>query len=349
MSTQIPDHEKTWFTQANVPLPQSFNNISSSTDVFSGLIYNLKTLLCGTNTTGTSSTSTGTRTSASLWTVAASCDGVNYTGSVDRWGTTYDKTKYISNSYTAAHSWIVLENSNLGYQMLIDLNGGIGSLRISFSPTSSPFAAFSTASPPAPTEAWHIGSAGNLNNTTFLIFSDCANYNQDHYMHFTVSSEGEFAVLTNRLGIGYFNSFFAFVSCSDTHASDTRKFLTMVDNVASLPGPPRGTTSGLFGGAGQVMRRVTGGALASNGGFMHCGIAGGYAMETVGPNYATNKIDLFPLKYYCASTPMYGGYVPDFYFSTKGNVAKSLKINSVKKYILSNCLLMPFVDISPKL
>lgn len=346
----LPDHEKTWFTHANVPLPMPVSSRTSAANIYSGLVFNLKALLCGHMTSGSLSTSTGARNANSIWTVVSSSDGVNYTGSVDRWGTTFDSSKIFTGGYTAAHSWIILQNNNLGYQCLIDLNGGSGGyMRLSFTKTTSPFVATSTASPSAPSEAFIVGSNSNSNSVSPLLIDDTANYDESHYMHFCTDSNGEFFVLVNRLGVGFFHSFFSFMSFSDGPAGNTRNYYGMQDTSAT--GAPR-WYSGLFGsGGGKLTGRTPDGSLITNAGMIGYGISSNTSINIYGPNYVTGKNDHFRMRGMSttANNAFYCGYVPDMYISAKGDSIKNLTISSVKKYILAGCALMPFVDVTPML
>jgi hypothetical protein len=175
---------------------------SHSTAVIAGrnIIWTLKASLKDEETSGTLA---GTRHANSLWTCVGSSDGTTAAlDGVDRWGTAvFDNTKIVSANNNAPHSWIILQNTTLAYQLLIDFNTTTqDAVRIALTPTSHPFVLAGTAthSPPATTRSFVVNSLILDNVSTGTILSSNAAAQQ--HASITFDQTGQFTYIIHRAG-----------------------------------------------------------------------------------------------------------------------------------------------------
>ncbi len=135
-----------------------------------------------------------------LWTVYYSCDGVT-AGSpgdlVDRWGTTYDRTKLVVAADGVAHSWTVLKSSTTpALYLILDYSNGSslttsGRLLMSKdAPTDG-----SVTNAPAPANEW------GWPTSEYLTFAEDTTRN--HRMNGWLSTDGSmFVIATGMQGAG---------------------------------------------------------------------------------------------------------------------------------------------------
>lgn len=336
----IPALEKTWWTRANIPFPDT----TTAANVCKSWFFNLKNVLINATTTGTASTTTGTRAAASVWSVVSSSNGTTASAG-DLWGTTFDSTKLVQAASTSAHSWIILQNSNLGYQMLIDLNSATTTYgRICFTKTSDPFvvAGTPTQSPSAPSEGWIAGTTVNTTSQNAVIISDTTS-GTSHYSHISVASTGEFYFLTSRISTGIFNSFIGFVKFSDGPAGDTRNYVTVFQSGGSTRGVPEALTSLALG-----MRRTPNGSLLTLGGIQSVQTMGGTSMAAYPIDNVSNKYNVFPNNHMCLAPQVaWSGRIPDMYYIHAAPNVSSIPSAAAQTRILASQQILPMIDVVP--
>jgi len=214
-------YERTWAF--------SFDNLYSPTtttaDQTNRQLWDLKAMLCGQYGGFTQG----------LWTVYSSCDGVtagNADGpGVDRWGSTYDTTKFVHAGAGVAHSWIVLKSPTMGgyvFYMLIAPDSAT-TTTASIALAKTPFAGGTTTANPTSADSWLVsGIASAWNGATVAPLI--------HRSNMCLSSTGDFYYFTVQAGIGWATFAAAVVVPVGCHALDAYPLWAYRNYTVSQPG-----------------------------------------------------------------------------------------------------------------
>ena len=340
----LPALEKTWWTRANIPFP----NTSTAADVGKSFYFNLKNVLINATTTGTASTTTGARDANSIWTVVSSSNG-STVSNTDLWGTTYSSSSLVHAASSSPHSWIVLQNSSLGYQMCIDLASATPTTaRILFTKTSAPFTPTTTLSPSASAETFALGSATDAGPTRASAYAPDTTTSTAHYTHISVANTGEFVILSSRISTGYFYSFISFMKLSGSDPSDTRNAVCLYDTNTISRGAPRMST--IDSSVIYANRLTPNGSFmgAGGGGLLRIANAANTAIESYPIDSLTAKYNVFPLYHMCLNAQTaFGGRIPDIYSTHAATNISSIPSAAAQTRILANTLILPLIDVVP--
>lgn len=113
-------HEKVW----QYALNNQFADVSSVENQSDWFLWATKQFLIG-QIGMTDESGAVINAPSALWDVAGSSDSVTAgMDGVDRWGTTFDPTKIVHNTTSAARSWMCLHNATLGVWVVFDCAAG---------------------------------------------------------------------------------------------------------------------------------------------------------------------------------------------------------------------------------
>lgn len=360
----------TYATRRNAPLPDT----STTQTIRKSYLWMLKAMLKDEIGTGTMA---GVRTPASVWTHVASSDSVSYSTTTDLWGPTFDASKIVFNTvpfsaFNGPQSWIILENTTIGYQMCIsacwsaDANAGI-----TFAPISSPFVAAAFAanlrpwgvggSATSPGSAFAIGSEKDLNNYSYgwnRFYMDLTP-NNPYWAHLVTNSvDGQFWFLVNRGGVGCFNLLLGFQKTVDNDPSDTQNVFALCSgdtpNYQSARGAGRQvyfiSEPSSFTGKnkdGSNMGAGNNGGLGPNIAFGNPSViyTGGYGIDALSGNYLA-----FPVTGMSYTPTAYRGRFPDLYSIGLAQVGAGIPVGGPgQQRIVVGDVVIPFVGGSPNL
>lgn len=211
----LPALTRNYFTRGNAPL----SSLTTSINVARSCVWAFKAHLCNNISTGTTG---GTRAAGSVWTVVGSCNGTAAAmDGVDRWGTTFNAAALVYNYPGSNHSWIVLRNAALGYDICMDLGSPTpADINIIATPSSTPFVGGTAAyrpETPGNTEEFNIFNGATTGNW----LSD-VNTGGTVYSTFTTADNGEFWIAFHRVGRGYFHTSVMLWKGINGRAGDTR-------------------------------------------------------------------------------------------------------------------------------
>lgn len=342
---------KNYCTRANVP----FAINTSSANAAKNWLWLLKAALKNEITTGTL---TGARHANSVWTCVGSSDGVTAAFDAnDRWGTvSFDPTKIVQASSGTAHSWILLQNTTLGMQILIDGNvATTSSARIAATKISEPFtvAANPLHSPnvPSPTNrAFQSGSTSTdatSNSVQFFYYnSDATAAFFPFFGHFTFTDDGQFFALHNRGGDGSMCGGNTFIKATSPHASDQYTFYWIAGLQNAAPPFPGG--SNINTGSFCVGRDVVGGA--SDGGVNVWNFAGSsHASITTFSDQFSSKVKFYTPHIWSVARHAYRGYMADCYLMIGGRAGVLIPSAASPNWISLNRFIVPWVGEAPNL
>lgn len=303
MSYYVPPLSKNYCTRVNAPVPDQ----SSANNLTEAVAWTLKASLMDQVTSGTFSGSV--RHANSVWTCLSSSDGTSVAGS-DLWGATYTASKLVTNYNGSAHSWILLRNTTVNLDLLIDLNNAIaGYLRVSCADIGSYGAGTTTSGPISSTSEFQLGVAPGVAATS-LILGDKTLTTQ-HYCHITFDDSGYFWFLVNRLTTYVFHSSIALLQTTGADPLDTRnRFLVMGGGTISNQGAPQFTYVASQQG---VTSRAYDKTLAIGGASSQS-----YATNfVVDPNHLDDALSgasyMYPVKVWSTTPLSYRGTFPDVY------------------------------------
>jgi hypothetical protein len=343
----LPAISRSWCTRANIPIP----NNSSTRNVGNSFLWNLKE--CLLNTLG-GGTLTGVRHANSVWTVVRSCDGVAYGATedgVDRIGTPYNSTKFVRNSTSSAHSWIILRNSYIGHDMLISCNANSDTTsRVAFTPTSSPFGTGSvTADPPTTSFSFQFGSNADSTTTATINVADVTS-GATFYSHFIADDFGNFIYLWSKVGSGIFSGMVSLIQSVGAHPSDTfNRFAfggTATSTSTSLGTP---YVSSAHGPSGCTSRAPDGGANSGGVTALCAGSATALSENNWKGDSLTNEVRFVQAHVFSNSPLAYRGVLPDIYEVIGGGVGVSYPNVASQTWISAGNYLLPFLSTQPLL
>jgi hypothetical protein len=331
---------KTWYTQANIPCHAS----ASTDDIAKSFWFNLKTFLCNENTSGSLSTSTGTRPASSNWVVVSSSNGVSH-GTTDYWGTVYNSTNFVSAAYNASHSWCILKNVQNGYHLVLDMSSTTNTTG-RLTAASGAIAGGSLQSPAATSETFPIGNSSDAVSMAWAVFGDLTHNAGQQYMHCSINDNGEFIVLLSRQGQNMFHSMMGLQRLTGSHATDTRNYVGIFDQTTSGRGAGGGSV--IRSGVTYGMRRTNNASLMTAGGFSSPFYYGAGDGSTYGLDALSNKYNTWQLHHMCLTPQIhYNGTLPDFYVCGIAANCASVPSTAAQTWVLANNILVPMIDVVP--
>lgn len=314
----LPAVSRTLCSRINQP----YENSTTQLNLARSVIFSLITNLINTASVGTL---TGTRHANSVWTVRGSSDGsANFsTAGVNHIAA---RTNLIWAANGANHSWIWLENTTLGYQIVIDcINATETNIRISASRTASaPYTGGSLTQSPTSTEEffWATTSIGFTNVSYLTEVTTGGTQNT----HFVVAENGEFMFMASRAGTGICHLFIGFQRTIGGPVGDVRNTFWLGATATSGRGAPTGPQITQVDGV--VGRNPNGVAVATQGGgSAHA--AGGTVLfggGTFGTDAISGRYNSTALSVWSANAGQYAyrGTIPDMYTITSVNVGTSI-------------------------
>lgn len=335
----IPALSKSYAVKGNIP----FVSTASSLIVLQNAIWFLKqNLINGTISGGT--VGAHSRNSNSVWTVLGSSDGTtaSISDAVDRWT---DYTKVVCAASGSSHSWILLHNATLGFDLLIDANNSTTNLRIAATKTSDAvFTGGSTTVGPTSTSEFlaRTASTGSAANAVFLGDTTASGTN---YAHFQTDDSGHFFYAVSRSGTGFFNTFAGFTQTVNASGSDTRNTLLWMDGTNSGRGVP--ATAAMQTAALCSMRSFNN-VVNSTGGWVNSQVFGSAAAAgTQGTDSGTSQYLAYPCHIYTFSgSAAYRGQVPDVYFVNTATVSGSYPSAAAQTHVIFGDMIIAYPDVN---
>lgn len=306
----------------------------------------LKEALLGLRTNG--GTQGGTRTANSKWTAVQSTvfDGsVMQIANSDLWGSTFDATKFRLVDSGNGPSWIILENSALGYQFLISMSSNVPDyIRLALAPIATPFTGGSTTVSPASSAEVVVYSDGQGASAKSAIMDPIINTGGDQRLHITTcADDGQFWVTTSAPGSGIFQSVLGVVKTTNADPSDTkntflvwygsRTALGAFENVNANNSIVKGLTP-----SGSVMTAGGFGPLYYYGNSPYTGTT-----DVLSGKYAAYQLEIMSISPQLA----YRGTVPDLYSTGNPGVGNCVPSAAAIERVVVGRVLVPFIGGAP--
>lgn len=266
------------------------------------------------------------RAPASVWTCLGSSDGA--TGGLDgtdRWGSTFNGSKIVFASHGTNHSWIALQNTTFGMQLVIDCIAAETNILISMcriaQPLSGGLGGTVSQRPYVLTDEinWGYTSTAVGNYRSTFIADQALGVNQR--TNFVAGPDGSFLFFMKRDGSGFSSSAVGAQNPQNSsyfpkRAADLNAQCFIGPPAASNTSPGAFSMSGWASDAGVVAQRLYSGAIMSQGGlsrfsFGNTNFDGG----NVPVDPFTLDYQAFPLGMLAIAPQSYPrGVVADFYF-----------------------------------
>jgi hypothetical protein len=268
--------------------------------------------------------------------VAAALDGV------DRWTTI---ANVIWANAGTAHSWIVLQNTTLGYQVCIDASSA-GSTVIEFSATEigTPYTGGTTLNRPTSAREFAMGNTASAG--TFTWISDVITGNSN-WTHYVTADDGQFIFLCSRTGLNIFSTFMAMQKTAAASVGDTRNVFLMGHTIISGRGSP---SYSYLNTAVSCTGRFPNGSVNASGGTQHSGTFGGTVWPgSIGVDNVTGNHLVFPLNVTSSSAgqPSYRGYLVDMYAVSTALIGGSIPTVAAQERTIAGDMIIPFPGIVP--
>lgn len=338
----IPALSKSYYVKGNIPFASN-GSTASGTTLLQTSIWLLKQILINGTITG-GSVGTHARNSNSNWTVLGSSDGTtaSVSDAVDRWT---DYTKVVCAASGSAHSWILLHNVTLGYDLLIDANNNVSNLRIAATKTSDAvFTGGSTTVGPTSTSEFdaRTASTGTTANAAFLGDTTTGGTN---YAHFQTDDSGHWFYVVSRSGTGLFSTQAGLLQTVNNAVSDTRNTLLWMDGSNSGRGVP--STAAMQTAALCSMRSFNN-VTNSTGGWSTSQVFGGAsAAGNQGTDSGSSQYLAYPCHIYTyTGSPAYRGQVPDIYFVNTATVSGSYPSAAAQTHVIFGDMVIAYPDVN---
>lgn len=346
----LPAVSKTFSARGNV----AFTNVTTALAVAESGLWGLKQHMKDAETGGVLD---GTRHANSVWTVRYSCDSVTAGSAgdaVDRW-TTFANLIWAANG--TAHSWFVLRNATLGYEVCLDcINATSTNMGFAVAEIATPFTGGTTTTRPTATNEFSMGNTAISTGSTFLWLGDAAtgNFNWTHYI---TADDGQFYFLCSRTGLGVFSTFMALQKTTGASGSDTRNVFAMGHALSTTRGAPSHAAlvqslTGCIGrlpnggvntsGAGGLQDSGQFGATPTLGGSAPW--PGGFGIDSVTGNYLVFPCHVSSL---AVAQPSYRGFFPDQYSVAMAPVGASIPSAAAQERIIAGDFIIPFPGVNP--
>jgi hypothetical protein len=268
-------------------------------------------------------------------------------------GGTFNSTKIVRGAAGANHSWMLLENVNLGYELMINCGATVANLSIMVGKTGT-FTVGSGTATAYPTTAGG-GLPFALNGTTldtegapFAMFGGTGTVGSfSDYFHFVCADSGEFYCMRNRSATGFgFNSFVSVWKTVGQPTGDTNNcFLLCSDSTANGRGAPavlRMAASMFCSG------RLSTGVYASGGGIALPTSSVGNLVGGTPVDQNTGLINTAPCDViHLVSGPYRRGTLPDWYLAGAGPLGYSIPDVATQIRTQVGDLILPFTAIAP--
>ncbi len=334
----LPSLVKTYSVRANTPFQANTSALALHQSATFSLKQHMTNLMTGGTTGGAS------RHANSVWSVLGSSNSTTAgLDATDRW-TAYTDCVFAANG--VAHSWIVLRNTALGYDVCIDCINTTGNFSFTLTESSTPFTGGSTTTRPASTLEFSIATAAVGAGTLAAFTSDTAtgNSNWTHYVSNT--TDGTFHFLCSRTGLGVFSTYLAVHKTTGNNVLDTRNvFLTCFTGTAGRGVP---TATQMYINTAMSNRNPNG-TVFSFGGvqgapvFGSTSYAGATGLDALSGDYWAFPVNLFSL----GSQPCYRGLIPDIALFGAATVGASYPSTVAQTHVLVADLLVPFPVVNP--
>jgi len=344
----LPALVKTYSCRANVP----FQGNATAKELAQSMIWSLKENLTGTLTGGSTS---GARHANSLWTVKSSTNGGGVgalNDGIDRWTA---HTSLVWAASASPHSWIILENATLGYQICIDCSSATTSvIGITVTEIGAPYigGSFSGARPIStagggltPGE-FAMGTTGTGVGATFTFISDVVVLNFN-WTHFITEVDGSFHFLSSRTGFDIFTTWMSLKKTVNNTVTDTRNIFIGGESSNGGRGVP--TTAMLSTFTGQHGLRPNGSHPGTSGGAQQ---AGNFANTSYPSNSGIDALSgnylAFPVGVICVGTQVaYRGEIPDLYSVGLATVGASIPSVAAQERVIAGNFIIPFPGVAP--
>lgn len=334
----LPALTKTYSVRANAPFQDNTSALNLARSMILSLKEHMKNTLAG-GTVG------GTRHANSVWTVKGSSDGTTAAlDNVDRWSTI---SNLVFNASGSAHSWIVLENATLGYQVCIDCNQ-LAATNIGFAATeiATPFTGGSSTTRPTATNEFLMGSNSTGAAVNFLFISDVTtgNFNWTHYV---TADDGQFFFLVSRTGLGLFPTFMALQKTSNPQPGDTRNIFLIGHSLASARGAP--SYAGVVPVSTGCVGRNPNGSVNTLGGIQNAGTFGTTASPgAAGVDALSGNYPTYPCHVSSSGTQRcYRGQLPDLYMVGTAPNTGSVPSTAAQLRVVAGDFIVPFPTVTP--
>ena len=335
----LPALVRTYSVRANAP----FDNNTSALAMSQSLLFNLKQSMTDLLATGTLG---GTRHANSVWTVLGSSDGTTAgLDAVDRWVT---RANLIWAANGSPHSWILLQNTTLGYQVCIDCaSASNASVGFAASETINPFSGGTTLTRPTAAAEICMGTTATGPTALFTFITDQATLNFN-YTHYVTSNDGTFFYLTSRTGNTRFTSFMALQKTINNRVSDTRNIFVLGSSLNSTRGSPN---MGAHATVGGCIGRNPNGLANTAGGIQRTDMfAASIYSGTSGVDALTGNYLAFPCHVASLGTQIsYRGELPDFYSVGTATVGGSVPTAAAQERIIAGDFIIPFPTVVPNI
>lgn len=277
----------------------------------------------------------GTRHANSVWITRGASNAASYSALTSAgtnnptasalWGNGVFPGAFTRAANGTAHHWILLENTFLGRELLLNFSGTPGHITFAHGPigcygggslTNTPVPSPTVASLHLNQVAWEGSQSGH-----YSFFRDFANTGLTRFCHFTCADTGEFWFCSTRTGLGEIHNWLCLWKSADNHVSDTKNFFTLCSDPSNGLG---GLNFSRLSTATFCASIQSNGSQKTAGGIV-TGLAGGAnsilnaSADSLSGLYNTIRAEIFEV----LPSVQKRGYLPDIYFSGVGPTAGS--------------------------
>lgn len=335
----LPALTKTYSTRGNTPFASSASTLACS----QSMLFNLMQHLVNTASGGTTS---GSRHANSVWTVKGSSDGVgNFNTSGSNLWAAY--TNIIFAGAGVNHSWIWLENTTLGYQLVIDCINSDTSCVFAMTKTSQPFTGGSATARPSNASFEVLAGTTSTGNSPVTFISDQSA--GTHQTHFVTADDGQFFFASSRTGAGLAQTFLALQKSVDGGAGDTHNVFWIFNSTTSGRGAPN--LASITGSTAGCVAREPDGTTPTGGmwrpyfgGYDITGVSGGGVTDAL-----TGKYNAAPCAVACSSAGQtaYRGKIVDMYHVGQANIGISIPSATSQERTIFGDFIIPMPGVAP--
>ena len=279
---------------------------------------------------------TGTRHANSIWFVRGSSGKVSgsLTGSavsvvgvagIDRWGGNNFSGSFTRGNNSTAHNWVLLENSFLGYELLINASQDNGYTCLSMARTGT-FSGGTTAQCAQPSVSTYCIQAGQISWSSndggqFNLLRNTTTFGITIYNHFTCADSGEFWFAQTNVGNGSIYNFASIWRTINNQSADVYNTFLISSDVGSARG---GLNHIRLDAAGCLASRSSTGAQTLYTGIAQpraCGyFLSEFGVDSINANFFCFQADVIeanPLN-------IFRGTLPDFHVIGSATIGASI-------------------------
>jgi hypothetical protein len=349
----LPALTRAYFTRGN----QAFSLTDTRDHIEAIYTWYLAMNLLDLSVAGTTG---GTRVAASVWICRGSSNGTTYNtitspgvAGVNHWSSTFNAAEFVRGSNVVSHSWMLLENVGLGYELLINYSTTVGCLCVSIAPSGwfagGTLAQFPVCSPTSRSvqlrqTAYAAGGGGE-----YSLFGDTITFGGVNYFHFTTSATGEFHVAMSRVGTSCLTNWFALWRSVGQITVDTlNTFLLCSLSAGTATG--RGSPSAASIAAPAFCASLQYGNVQKNSGgvgTLYSSIQQimDYGVNTITGEYETMSCDIVEVSPVCYRR----GALPDIYMIGTATVGGSIPSTVAQERTIMGQLVLPMTLVIPTL